>query len=603
VGKNAFERLSARIWRSVVRPDVEANAYNQVAGQALDAYRRTGSVDLWYRAALGFAEALRLLPTDHPHRPAYLSNLGQCYRARFEHSSGDDADLDEAIEVARRAVIATPTDHPDRPGVLMDLGASLADRYVHAGDGAALDEAIELVREAVNTTSEGHPDRSERMSFLGNCLLIRFEHAGRDADLDEALELGRQTVKEVSVATPRRGRVLMSHVSSLQAKFGRSPNDEALREAGRLATLANSLHANFKRAGEVADLDEAITASRRALEVAPASDPDCLGRLTNLGNYLHARYTHSGDVADLDEAIDLRRQALEATTAQKAITAAPLYRAMVLSNLGACLAARFDRSQDVADLDEAIDSGRQALKATPSNAPHRGWVMSNIASYLYSRYRYSEDVADLDAAIHVGRQALEATPAVDPHRARVVSNLADFLHAKYRRSEDVADLDAAITGWGRASRIATALPRDRLFAARAWAQTAMQDRRMPLAMEGYGAAMTLLPQVAWHGLGRPARERLLSRWSGLATETASCAIQVGDPERAVELLDQGRSVMWTQTLDLRSDLTAVAEQLPQLAKRLDQIRSILDAPSLDNLGADPLMAGLEGSWPDLARGS
>jgi hypothetical protein len=46
----------------------------------------------------------------------------------------------------------------------------------------------------------------------------------------------------------------------------------------------------------------------------------------------------------------------------------------------------------------------------------------------------------------------------------------------------------------------------------------------------------------------------------------------------VELLEQGRSVLWTQALNLRSDLTRLAEKAPELARRLENIRTILDSP-------------------------
>ena len=38
----------------------------------------------------------------------------------------------------------------------------------------------------------------------------------------------------------------------------------------------------------------------------------------------------------------------------------------------------------------------------------------------------------------------------------------------------------------------------------------------------------------------------------------------------MELLEQGRSVLWTQALNLRTDLTRLAEKAPDLAERLDE---------------------------------
>ena len=49
----------------------------------------------------------------------------------------------------------------------------------------------------------------------------------------------------------------------------------------------------------------------------------------------------------------------------------------------------------------------------------------------------------------------------------------------------------------------------------------------------------------------------------------------------MELLEQGRSVLWTHALNLRTDLARLAEKAPQLAERLDEIRKILDTPMPD----------------------
>jgi hypothetical protein len=44
------------------------------------------------------------------------------------------------------------------------------------------------------------------------------------------------------------------------------------------------------------------------------------------------------------------------------------------------------------------------------------------------------------------------------------------------------------------------------------------------------------------------------------------------------LAEQGRSILWTQALNIRSDLTRLAEKAPDLAGRLESIRIILDNP-------------------------
>jgi hypothetical protein len=111
-----------------------------------------------------------------------------------------------------------------------------------------------------------------------------------------------------------------------------------------------------------------------------------------------------------------------------------------------------------------------------------------------------------------------------------------------------------------------------------WAAAAADAGRIGEAADGYAAAVGLLPTMASHGLDRMAREEQLAPWAGLAADAAACAILDARPELAVELLEQGRSVLWTQALNLRSDITLLATEAPELAGRLDNIRAILDSP-------------------------
>jgi len=117
-----------------------------------------------------------------------------------------------------------------------------------------------------------------------------------------------------------------------------------------------------------------------------------------------------------------------------------------------------------------------------------------------------------------------------------------------------------------------------MMAARAWGQWAFGAGDAVSAAEGYAAGVALLPQVAWHGLDRVTREEQLASWAGMAADAAACAITAGQLGRAVEVLEQGRSVLWTEALHLRSDLTRLREHDPDLAARLDEVRRELDRP-------------------------
>jgi hypothetical protein len=197
---------------------------------------------------------------------------------------------------------------------------------------------------------------------------------------------------------------------------------------------------------------------------------------------------------------------------------------------------------------------------------------------LHFRFERAGDAGDLDAAIHAVRRAADLTPPGHPDLAMYLSNLGISLRTRFGGSGDAGDLDAAAGCWRRASEVPAATPGVRLAAARAWGEAAAAAGRTNEAADGHAAAVGLLSMAAWHGLDRATRQEQLAQWAGLAADAAACAILDARPALAVELLEQGRSVLWTQALNLRGDLSLLADKAPGLAERLDSIRAILDSP-------------------------
>jgi hypothetical protein len=65
--------------------------------------------------------AIEALPIDSPSLARLLGNFRALLGKRFELNN-DKADLDGAIEFTDREVSGIPTDHPDRASFLSNLG-------------------------------------------------------------------------------------------------------------------------------------------------------------------------------------------------------------------------------------------------------------------------------------------------------------------------------------------------------------------------------------------------------------------------------------------------------------------------------------------------
>ena len=602
---------------------------------AFSEYERTRRPEALDAALTAFRDAVAAIPPGHPYLPAMLSNLEIALRTRFNRA-GEAADLDAAIGAGQRAVDLAPPDYPDLARYLSNLGIALCARFEWAGDGADLDAAIGAGQRAVDLAPPGHPDLTVMLSNLGLALRTRFEWAGDGADLDAAIDAGQRAVDLAPLAHPGLAAMLSNLGSSLCARFewaGDGADLDAAIDAGQravdlappgdsglakyLSNLGTALLRRFERTGDGADLDAAIDAIRQAVDLSPPDHPDLVPMQSNLGAALLRRFERTGDGADLDAAIGAGRRAVDLAPPDRPGLS------MYLSNLGMSLRAQFERAGDGADLDAAIDAGRRAVALTPPGNPGlTGWLsnlgsslcarferagdgadldaaidaiqqavdlappshpdltkwLSNLGGVLFMRFERTGDDADLDAAIGAGRRAVDVTPPGHPDLAPMLSTLGGAVFKRFERAGDGKDLDAAISSWQRASQVPAGTPRVRLATARAWGAAAADAGRMNEAAAGYAAAVGLLPVVAFHGLDRATREEQLAQWAGVAADAAACAILDGRPETAVELLEQGRSVLWTQALNLRSDLTRLASQAPGLAERLTSIRQILDAP-------------------------
>jgi len=86
----------------------------------------------------------------------------------------------------------------------------------------------------------------------------------------------------------------------------------------------------------------------------------------------------------------------------------------MLSNLAMAFLARFKRAGELADLDQAIITGRQAVDICPSDDASWPMYLSNLGIALRDRFVCTGELADLDQAIIIGRQSVDATPGVVP---------------------------------------------------------------------------------------------------------------------------------------------------------------------------------------------
>jgi len=310
-----------------------------------------------------------------------------------------------------------------------------------------------------------------------------------------------------------------------------------------------------------------------ALGYARLAEPVRFRAASNLSIAFRPRFEQARHEADLNAAVAFAKRAVDVTPPDNP------YRNKYLSNFASALLARSDQTKSSSDLNTAISIFQQIVDTL--SQPYDPRYSSNLGLALLARYEQTRQQDDLEASIKALRQAVQASPSRHPNSARHLSNLASPLRASYEVTGHLADLNAAATSLQAALAVDTAPPRIRMTAAEAWAVYKFQTGDVVTATNAYAAALELLPQVAWHGLDRMTQEEHLSARTGLASDAASSAIAAAQPNRAVEMLEHGRSVLWAQVQQIRSDLARLYDCAPELAERLDQIRNQLDRPLRD----------------------
>jgi Tetratricopeptide repeat len=243
------------------------------------------------------------------------------------------------------------------------------------------------------------------------------------------------------------------------------------------------------------------------------------------------------------------------------------------------------------------------IHAAPADHPYRVMYLSNLGGTLRLSFERTGAQADLEESINVCRSAVQATPADHPDLARCLSNLGDALRTRFKRAGKPADRDEASTAYARVTEeVVSGTPSMRIYAARMAALLTAQTHPQRAAdlME---TAVRLLAQTAPRRLDRADQQHVLEGFAGLAGDAAALALadEAGTPgaesaSRALCLLELGRGVILSQTLDTRSDLNDLHARHPVLAKRFIELRDQLDQPGDGAARADT--AGMATGWKE-----
>jgi len=554
----------------------------------MSSFERTGNLPEISGAISVNQRVVRLTPDGHPDMPRRLSNLGWSFQSRFTRT-GDLTDLSEAISIKQQAVQHTPDGHPHIPKYLSNLGNSFQTRFKRTGDLSDLSEAVLIHQRAVQLTPDGYPDMPTFLNNLGTSLQSRFERTGDLSDLSEAILTKRRAVQLTHNGHPQMPMWFNNLGISLQRSFERTGHLSELSEAisiqqravqltpnghpampGRLNNLATSFQSRFKRTGNLSDLSEAISNKQRAVQLTPDGHPDMPKWLNNLGNSLQSRFEHTSDPSDLSEAISTKQKALQLTPDGHPDMPGRS------SNLGKSFNSRFQRTGDLSDLSEAISNEQRAVQFTPDGHPYMPVHLNNLGNSLQTRFKLTGNLSDISEAISNQQRAVRLTPDGHPEMPMWLYSLANSFHSRFERTADPADICTAASTFQKSATTKFGLPWVRFNSAQKCAELSM-THNLPYTLSAYGIAINLISEIVGIDSTIQQRHTHLIDISTLTTSAVSAAFAQGETKKALEWLEQGRCLVWSQLNQLRTPLDHLRAQDERLAQRFSDIASALEA--------------------------
>jgi tetratricopeptide (TPR) repeat protein len=523
------------------------------------------SVISLYRTAYAFGMLNDSTEVNVAAGKNYLCELATavCSRYRLLH---EDEDLQESIELYEKLLQNQPIG--EQGTSLTVLSILLGDRFDRSGNPEDLECAISVLLQLLARRPSPHPERYNTLMNLGRRLRTLFEQTGQKKHLNDAETFLREAIE-----------LLPEH-----------SEEEHGSRAAALNGLSVVLLAKYE-GGNRQDLREAIRFQTEALQLKSSSEERSLSTLTNLVAAQFSAYEIPSDAIQLS------------LTPYKPVSPTEDLVAQPTSEEGKEAQVEIE-----VDLNVTVSLCEEALDNAISTDLHYPGILNNLGNILRLRFQSNMRFkgkresarADLDRGIQLLEQSLaifEQRYPQSPQFSNTCLNLgfAFFQKASISAEDDAAasryrDIGAASFKKGATS--AYAPTSTKFMIAKTWAIQA-EHYGHPSALEAFRYSISLLPFLAALNADLELRqERLMGgtrgasnenlRTDGLAIRAAGCAIRAGKLEEAIELLEEGRAVFWTQAMQVRSPMHDLEAEYPDMADKLRKLGRGLEAGSFSS---------------------
>lgn len=370
---------------------------------------------------------INLVPEDDPVLPVLLHQLGIAQRVKFLSPSNRVSDILDSIASHRTALSRSLSScSGERREMLHSLSLSLWKAFEFTLQLSYLEEGIQLGLKSIGSTPEGHSSLYKRIFDLGRMLDARLTALQIFADGEEAIGL-------------------MLRAIDLAGQQG-----DSYVVADMVNALGFAMLNKYSMRLEKTDLSEAVHVFKTALEIAPNNHIHLPDILQNYGRALVMLSTKDDDPAKLESALSNLRRSVELTK--------PEFRDLGrrLHGLGIALQMKFDQTQELTLIQEAISCFQRAFELEPRGSGHigvRARELSGALGVRCSAVGERMDIDDIIALVELDIEAVEANG--NGAFLQALEDLGLVFLNRYHANRDIQDIRAAISAFERAINAAT----------------------------------------------------------------------------------------------------------------------------------------------------